>query len=505
MLDLLVNTAVRMLLMSLAVWLALRLLRVRNPHVEALAWRMLLLAGLTMPVVLLSGMAPTVATTVELPVVLVGSGAGDAAAMAGRGGSMAAWLGSAMVAIYLAGALLLLGRLAAGLLRMRRVCADARSALTHDDVRISARLRSPATFGTVILLPEASETWSAQTRDAVLAHERAHVRSRDGYWSWLAQMHAAIFWFSPVAWWLRRRLEMLAETTSDDAVVAARHDPIVYASLLLDFARLPNYRSVAMSVAESNVPGRIERLLTRTPPGAELPRRARWLALAALIPGVFLAASTTRVLAQTPPAPATPGEAVRIVKAADPDHFYPAAAKQAKVTGLVLLSVDVDRHGQPVDVRVLEPLTADDPFGFGPAAAELARRSQYSNPFPRVATIRFKVKFALTSDPPVAARAFAKIRSAGDPDLFYPPGAKLRREQGSPVVQSCVGPDGSLLREPAIVETSNYPELDQAAIQVAKGSGYLAATENGKPLEESCIKFKVKFVLTSDPPAASKT
>ena len=34
--------------------------------------------------------------------------------------------------------------------------------------------------------------WSADRLDTVLAHERAHVSSRDGLWSWLAQFHAGI-------------------------------------------------------------------------------------------------------------------------------------------------------------------------------------------------------------------------------------------------------------------------------------------------------------------------
>ena len=108
---------------------------------------------------------------------------------------------------------------------MWRVSRAAQPMTTPDDVRLSARVRSPATFGTTILLPVDAHAWPADRLDAVLAHERAHVRSRDGYWSWLAQLHAAVFWFNPLGWWLQRRLEALAETTSDDAVVAARHDP----------------------------------------------------------------------------------------------------------------------------------------------------------------------------------------------------------------------------------------------------------------------------------------
>ncbi len=100
--------------------------------------------------------------------------------------------------------------------------------------------------------------------------------------------------------------------------------------------------------------------------------------------------------------------------------------------------------------------------------------------------------------PPRVAGSPAKMRSAADPDQFYPPGAKRREEQGSPVVQACVGPNGRLVREPVVTETSGFPELDGAAVKVAKANRYSPATEGGTALPESCVKFKVKFVIKAE-------
>jgi protein TonB len=100
--------------------------------------------------------------------------------------------------------------------------------------------------------------------------------------------------------------------------------------------------------------------------------------------------------------------------------------------------------------------------------------------------------------PPRVAGAPARMRSAVDPDQFYPPGAKRREEQGSPVVQACVGANGRLVREPVITETSGFPELDGAAVKVAKANRYTPASENGTALPESCVKFKVKFVIKAE-------
>ena len=92
----------------------------------------------------------------------------------------------------------------------------------------------------------------------------------------------------------------------------------------------------------------------------------------------------------------------------------------------------------------------------------------------------------------------AKIRSTVDPDQFYPSGAKRREEQGSPVVQACVGASGKLVREPVVTETSGFPELDGAAVQVAKANRYMAATVAGTALPESCVKFKIRFVIKAN-------
>jgi protein TonB len=100
--------------------------------------------------------------------------------------------------------------------------------------------------------------------------------------------------------------------------------------------------------------------------------------------------------------------------------------------------------------------------------------------------------------PPRVAGTPARMTRPANPDDFYPPGSIRREEQGSPVVQACVGPNGRLLRDPVITDTSGFPDLDAAAIKVAKATRYAAGTESGSALPESCIKFKVKFVLKNN-------
>lgn len=402
MLEIMLSSGIRIFLGGVVAWLGLRLLRVRNPHAEVLAWRMLLLAAFALPVLLYWGMAPHF-DTIELPGIVAGTAAAPSPHISPRVAHQTANL---LGAIYLPVTLFLLVRLAGGLAIMGLISRAARRLATPDDVRTSERIHSPATFGNVILLPAEALSWPAGRLDAVLAHERAHVRNRDGLWSWLAQLHVAIFWFNPMAGWLRQRLESLAETTSDDAVVAARHDPTAYAALLLEFARHPNSRKVVMSVAESNVSRRIERLLARIPPGSVLPWTVRWTALAVLVPTVVVAASTTRAaplveafaVAATEVSAWQPRSGARVIFTKDslsPAAVYPPVAKAQHVSGYAIVDVTVDPLGQLLDVVVADVQPADPQFGFADAALQVARSMKYENPNPQTSSIRFKVKFEL--------------------------------------------------------------------------------------------------------------
>jgi periplasmic protein TonB len=100
--------------------------------------------------------------------------------------------------------------------------------------------------------------------------------------------------------------------------------------------------------------------------------------------------------------------------------------------------------------------------------------------------------------PPRAPSVAAKILRSPFPEEYYPPGAKRREEEGSPVVRACVGPNGRLLRDPVITDTSGFPELDAAAVKVAKASRYTAGSDGGSALTESCVSFRVKFVLKNN-------
>jgi beta-lactamase regulating signal transducer with metallopeptidase domain len=66
--------------------------------------------------------------------------------------------------------------------------------------------------GPVLLLPrDLLDELTPDERDALLAHELAHVRRRD-HWVRLLELAAtALFWWYPVAWWARAALRRAEE------------------------------------------------------------------------------------------------------------------------------------------------------------------------------------------------------------------------------------------------------------------------------------------------------
>jgi beta-lactamase regulating signal transducer with metallopeptidase domain len=86
-----------------------------------------------------------------------------------------------------------------------------------------------------ILLPGEWRDWEESELAAVLAHEVSHVERHDALTQRLALIHRAIFWFSPLAWWLERRLADLSEQASDEAALGGGVDRVRYAETLLGF------------------------------------------------------------------------------------------------------------------------------------------------------------------------------------------------------------------------------------------------------------------------------
>jgi beta-lactamase regulating signal transducer with metallopeptidase domain len=76
------------------------------------------------------------------------------------------------------------------------------------------------------------ERLNADEQAALLAHELAHVRRRDHWVRWLELLVLALYWWYPLAWWVRRRLQLWEEECCD-AWVVGELAPRAYASAIL--------------------------------------------------------------------------------------------------------------------------------------------------------------------------------------------------------------------------------------------------------------------------------
>jgi WD40 repeat protein/beta-lactamase regulating signal transducer with metallopeptidase domain len=77
------------------------------------------------------------------------------------------------------------------------------------------------------------ERLGEEERASLLAHELAHIRRRDHWVRWLEVLVLGLFWWYPLAFFARRRLQAHEEECCDAWVVAAV-EPRVYAAAILD-------------------------------------------------------------------------------------------------------------------------------------------------------------------------------------------------------------------------------------------------------------------------------
>ena len=413
MIEVLITSALRSIVLAAIVWLGLKALRLRNPHIQLTAWTFVLVASLLMPAstrlaAVVVPPAPVIEPAVEdvLPRLIEQRDfAASPAQMAGRtqsidsrpAASPAADFGERLAffasLVYAAVAGVFLLRIVAGLLltlRLSRRAQKLRQSVAGHDIRVSPDISSPATFGRIVLLPKDYADWTGPKRLAVLAHEIAHARRGDFYVQIAAMVNRAIFWFSPLSWWLQCRLSELAEAASDDAALAYLDDRSLYAEILLEFSGgAPTHLAVAMA-RPATVQARIERILAESALPKLLSMRARAILLTAMAPIAVAAASP--LAARSPPAEAalashlgapidadgatrpdeasTPMVATPALEAVAPAPPGDAAAKfpiaalpQSQDTGETKAAppASSDRRPSPADISLPKPSVAAAP------------------------------------------------------------------------------------------------------------------------------------------------
>lgn len=227
--------------------------------------------------------------------------------------------------VWALGALLVLGRLAAGFVRVHGLAREAApvtdpSWLTLLDAlrressvaRPVALLRArseitPLTWGMVrpsILIPAGAGAWTAERRRVVLLHELAHIARRDALNALLSGLACALHWFNPLVWFAAHRQRIESEHACDDRVLAAGTRASDYAGHLLAIARglRETTRTGAAALAMAR-PSQIEsRLLAILAPGLRRrPARVATFAVVAVLTGALLPLAAAQPSQPAPP------------------------------------------------------------------------------------------------------------------------------------------------------------------------------------------------------------
>jgi len=227
-----------------------------------------------------------------------------------------------LLLIWAAGSAVALLRVGTGLLRLtawwHRSTPIGFAPLPHSrraGLRLLPGLRSPVAAGIfrpVVYLPATWNQWPATTRDAVLAHELAHLACRDPLRKLLAAIACSIHWFNPLVHWMARRLESQCEFASDARVLAEGHPAADYAHLLCDLAETRRVPLAAVAMARrSGLEQRVRHMLAEHPP------HGRWV-LGALIASTVIVAVGLAILGPAAPSAKIPAAEVQLRLTADP-------------------------------------------------------------------------------------------------------------------------------------------------------------------------------------------
>lgn len=346
--NLLLDSALKATVILFAAWTAALILRRASADVRHLIWLIAMFAVAIVPAVL-SIPQSALPSTALITVPAIASAPHVAA-------QKLPWL----LILWAAGASMMLIRLIAGLAKAARITHSAKSI---GGILYSDRASTPMTWGflrPVVILPSYAAAWTAEDRDLVIRHERAHIDRHDWLWQILASVNTAVFWFHPLMWLANLQLRREAEGAVDDRVLSNGTNPSDYAARLLDVARhlQRNFAPAAVTpmVRRPELETRVRSILDPQRPRASagfLVRCAIALAAVALI--VPIAVTRQRVYAQ--------GQVYRIGNGVSQPSVlykeeprYTEEAKDDKIEGTVTLQLEITAEGRPENIRVKQSL-----------------------------------------------------------------------------------------------------------------------------------------------------
>ena len=248
-----------------------------------------------------------------------------------------------MLLVYMAGILFFVIRHLWSLGRMLRLLrvsrkedlGDGITLFVHDDKEVA-----PFSWMKNIAV---SETDLAESREAVLTHERAHIHNRHSWDLLLGEVCVFFQWFNPAAWLLKQELQTIHEYEADEWVIENGIDAKTYQLLIIKKAVGARLYSIANSFNHSSLKKRITMMIKKkSNPWARL-KYAYVLPLAAVAVAAFARPEVSNELAEI--SNAKVNDLTSIVKAEEVKSVENSSDEKFKLSGTV---VEAARKNVPV-------------------------------------------------------------------------------------------------------------------------------------------------------------
>ena len=248
-----------------------------------------------------------------------------------------------MLLVYMAGILFFVIRHLWSLGRMLRLLrvsrkedlGDGITLFVHDDKEVA-----PFSWMKNIAV---SETDLAESREAVLMHERAHIHNRHSWDLLLGEVCVFFQWFNPAAWLLKQELQTIHEYEADEWVIENGIDAKTYQLLIIKKAVGARLYSIANSFNHSSLKKRITMMIKKkSNPWARL-KYLYVLPLAAVAVAAFARPEVSNELAEI--SSAKVNDLTSIVKAEEVKSVENSSDEKFKLSGTV---VEAARKNVPV-------------------------------------------------------------------------------------------------------------------------------------------------------------
>ena len=239
-----------------------------------------------------------------------------------------------LLLIYLLGILFFLGRHLWSLGRMLRLLRTSRKESLEDGITLfvhDAKEVAPFSWMKSIAV---SKYDLEESGDAVLTHERAHIRNRHSWDLLLAEGCIFFQWFNPAAWLLKQELQTVHEYEADEWVIENGIDAKTYQLLIIKKAVGARLYSIANSFNHSSLKKRITMMIKKkSNPWARL-KYAYVLPLAAVAVAAFARPEVSNELAEI--SNAKVNDLTSIVKAEEVKSVENSSDEKFNISGIVM-------------------------------------------------------------------------------------------------------------------------------------------------------------------------